>query len=89
MELARQPDRVAAVPRFADHGQLRIVLEELAQSLAKDRMVIGDQNGNGAGPGSRVPRSSDVCGRARHGYSPREQITEAYGRRMQVDIAPA
>ena len=78
MELTRQPDRVATVARFADDGQLRIVLEELAQSLAKDRMVIGDQDGNGAGPGRRVPYPSDVGGRARHSYSPRKQTTEAY-----------
>ena len=46
-ERAGQPHRVLAVARLADDHEARLRLEQAAQALAEDRVVVGDDDADG------------------------------------------
>ncbi|MCK7493744.1 MAG: hypothetical protein MZW92_22235 [Comamonadaceae bacterium] len=61
LQVRRQPDRIEAVPRLGHHLPPRLLFEDAPETLAHQRMVVGQQDpDHGRPPESASPTVSSV-----------------------------
>ena len=46
LQLGKQLDALGAILRFADDGDVLIAINEFAEAIAKDRVIVGHENSN-------------------------------------------